>query len=167
MLTPMSAFVMPMNIALYRLYAIGGQNSTGGMRDVESFDPHTNRWTQVEPMQKRRGHVAVAVCHGFIYAIGGHDSPRTSKDACRHDDGERYDPRTNQWTLITSFSRPKEALGIAVVGNRLFIAGGYDGQSADDMETYDTESNQWDKVTRSTSVERHDHVCLLVFIVEK
>jgi kelch-like protein 1/4/5 len=128
------------------MYAVGGRDGPMGLREVESFDPHTNRWTQCASMLKRRGSVAVAVCNDFLYAIGGYDQIRTNKNILRHDDGERYDPRCNQWTLITSFSRPKEALGIATVGRRLYIVGGFDGKVLNEMECYDTETEQWERV---------------------
>jgi kelch-like protein 1/4/5 len=97
-------------------------------------------------MQKRRSNVAVASCNGFLYAIGGHESSTINKNIIRHDDGERYDPKCNQWTLITSFSRPKEALGITVVHNKLYIVGGFDGKILNEMEKYDTEIDKWRKV---------------------
>jgi len=129
-----------------RLYAIGGEDVSTSLRETESFDPHTNRWSQCASMQKRRSNVAVVSCNGFIYAIGGHESSTINKNIIRHDDGERYDPKCNQWTLITSFSRPKEALGITVVHNKLYIVGGFDGKILNEMEKYDTEIDKWRKV---------------------
>lgn len=126
-----------------------------GLREVESFDPHTNRWTQCTSMQKRRGSVAVAVCNDFLYAIGGYDQIRTNKNTLRHDDGERYDPRCNQWTLITSFSRPKEALGIATVERKLYVVGGFDGKVLNEMECYDTETEEWGQVDLSVTYRFH------------
>ena len=126
---------------------MGGRDGNVGLREVEFFDPHTNRWTQCASMQKRRDNVAVASCNGMVYAIGGHDLLRGNKNPVRHDDGERYDPRTNQWTIIPSFSRPKEGLGIAVVEHRLYVVGGFDGKATDEMECFDTETDRWKKVT--------------------
>jgi kelch-like protein 1/4/5 len=99
-------------------------------------------------MQKRRGGVAVAACNGFLFAIGGHESSATNKCAVRHDDGERYDPRCDQWTLITSLSRPKEALALAAVSDRLYIVGGFDGKVLDEVEKYNPEIDKWTKVKR-------------------
>lgn len=135
-----------------RIYVVGGRDGNIGLREVESFDPHTNRWIQCASMQKRRDNVAVAACNGFLYAIGGHDLLRANKAGVRHEDGERYDPRSNQWTLISSFSRPKEGLGIAVIGSRLYIVGGFDGKALDDMECYDTETDRWKKVMFNDSL---------------
>ncbi|CAF1283252.1 unnamed protein product [Adineta ricciae] len=128
-----------------RIYAVGGRDGAAGLRETESYDPHTNRWSSCAPMQKRRGGVAVAACNGFLFAIGGHESSATNKCAVRHDDGERYDPRCDQWTLITSLTRPKEALAIAAVGDRLYIVGGFDGKVLDEVEKYEPVTDKWTK----------------------
>ena len=96
-----------LNFVSLRIYAVGGRDGAAGLRETESYDPHTNRWSPCAPMQKRRGGVAVAACNNFLFAIGGHESSATNKCTVRFDDGERYDPRCDQWTLITSLNRPK------------------------------------------------------------
>ena len=42
----------------------------------------------------------VAVCNGFLYALGGHDCPASNPAVCRTDTVERYDPQTDTWTLV-------------------------------------------------------------------
>ncbi len=135
-------------LLFFRIYAVGGRDGAAGLRETESYDPHTNRWSPCAPMQKRRGGVAVAACNGFLFAVGGHESSATNKCAVRHDDGERYDPRCDQWTLITSLNRPKEALAIAAVSDKLYIVGGFDGKVLDEVEKYDPEIDKWTKVER-------------------
>ncbi|CAF2389283.1 unnamed protein product [Rotaria sp. Silwood2] len=147
-------YVASMNNARYtlgvavlenRIYAVGGKDSSTSLREIEFFDPHTNRWSQCASMIKCRASVAVVSCNELLYAIGGYEFLTTNKNIIRHDDGERYDPKCNQWTLITSFSRPKEGLGIAVVNNELYIVGGFDGKFLNEMEKYNTETNKWKK----------------------
>ncbi|CAF0818483.1 unnamed protein product [Rotaria sordida] len=128
-----------------RIYAVGGRDGAAGLREAEFYDPHTNRWSPCAPMQKRRGGVAVVACNGFLFAIGGHESSATNKCTVRHDDGERYDTRCDQWTLITSLNRPKEALAIAAVSDKLYIVGGFDGKVLDEVEKYDPEIDKWTK----------------------
>ena len=130
----------------FSIYAVGGRDGAAGLRETESYDPHTNRWSSCAPMQKRRGGVAVAACNGFLFAIGGHESSATNKCTVRHDDGERYDPRCDQWSLITALNRPREALAIAAVNDKLYIVGGFDGKILDEVEKYDPETDRWSKV---------------------
>lgn len=68
---------------------MGGRDGSSCLRTVECYDPHTNRWTLVAPMSKRRGGVGVAVAHGFLYAFGGHDAPASNPSAARFDCVER------------------------------------------------------------------------------
>lgn len=155
-LTRQWTFVAPMNsqrstvgvAALHgKLYAVGGRDGSSCLRTVECYDPHTNRWTLVAPMSKRRGGVGVAVAHGYLYAFGGHDAPASNPSASRFDCVERYDPTTDTWTIITSMTTGRDAMGVALMGDRLFIVGGYDGQAyLNVVESYDPLNNEWQQV---------------------
>jgi hypothetical protein len=57
-----------------RIYAIGGEYFSS-LNIVEAYDPATNAWAAVTPMNNPRSALAVAVGHyGRIYAIGGIDA---------------------------------------------------------------------------------------------
>lgn len=61
-----------------RLFAVGGRDGSSCLRSMESFDPHTNKWSMCAPMSKRRGGVGVATYNNFLYAVGGHDAPASN-----------------------------------------------------------------------------------------
>nr|XP_039252170.1 kelch-like protein 5 isoform X1 [Styela clava] len=127
-----------------KLYAVGGRDGSSCLRSVEYFDPHTNKWTNCAPMLKRRGGVGVGVCGGCMYAIGGHDAPASSQMSRLQETVERYDPSTDQWTIVAPMSVPRDAVGICVLGGRLYACGGYDGQSyLVTCESYSPEKNEW------------------------
>ena len=173
-----------------RLFAVGGRDGSSCLRTVECYDPHTNRWTLVAPMSKRRGGVGVAVAHGYLYAFGGHDAPASNPSASRFDCVERYktlfnisflknccskpsfkwfgnfffsrflihdcfmykygryDPTTDTWTNVTIMSTGRDAMGVAFMGDRLLVVGGYDGQSYLSLvEAYDPLNNEWLQVS--------------------
>uniref|UniRef100_A0A1I8Q1D0 Kelch-like protein diablo n=1 Tax=Stomoxys calcitrans TaxID=35570 RepID=A0A1I8Q1D0_STOCA len=134
-----------------RLYVVGGRDGSVCHRSIECYDPHTNKWTMRAPMNKRRGGVGVSVAHGFIYALGGHDCPASNPSVCRTDTVERYDPSTDTWTLICSLSIGRDAIGCALLGDRLMAVGGYDGNHyLKTVEEYDPESNEWTQVSQLT-----------------
>lgn len=134
-------------VLLNRLYAVGGRDGSSCLRSVESFDPHTNKWVLCSPMSKRRGGVGVASCNGFLYAVGGHDAPASNPASSRFDCVERYDPKTDTWTTVSPISSPRDAVGVCVLGGKLFAVGGYDGQRyLSDVECYDSQSNEWTTV---------------------
>lgn len=59
----------------------------------------------------------------------------------------RYDPLSDQWTMISHLSVPKDAVGVCVLGDKLYCVGGYDGQKhLRDVESYNTAEDKWTKV---------------------
>ncbi|KAM6972696.1 kelch-like protein 5 isoform 2-T3 [Aplochiton taeniatus] len=130
-----------------KLYAVGGRDGSSCLRSVECFDPHTNRWSNCAPMAKRRGGVGVATWNGFLYAIGGHDAPASSLASRLSDCVERYDPQTDAWTAVAPMSISRDAVGVCLLGDRLYAVGGYDGQVyLNAVETYDPQTNEWTQV---------------------
>lgn len=77
-----------------------GRDGSSCHRSVECYDPHTNKWTPRAPMQYRRSGVGVGVLNGFLYAVGGHDSPTSNPSVVRTETVERYDAATDTWTLV-------------------------------------------------------------------
>ncbi|XP_074651030.1 kelch-like protein 5 isoform X2 [Tubulanus polymorphus] len=130
-----------------KLYAVGGRDGSSCLRSVECYDPHTNKWSLCSPMNKRRGGVGVTTCNGFLYAVGGHDAPASNPTSSRFDCVERFDPKTDTWTLVASMTSPRDAVGVSLLGDKLYAVGGYDGQQyLNDVECYDPQSNEWTKV---------------------
>uniref|UniRef100_A0A8D2QM57 BTB domain-containing protein n=1 Tax=Zosterops lateralis melanops TaxID=1220523 RepID=A0A8D2QM57_ZOSLA len=56
----------------------------------------------------------------------------------------RYDPKTDTWTMVAPLSMPRDAVGVCLLGDKLYAVGGYDGQSyLNTMEAYDPQTNEW------------------------
>ncbi|KAL2310811.1 hypothetical protein Nmel_002486, partial [Mimus melanotis] len=127
-----------------RLYSVGGRDGSSCLSSMEYYDPHTNKWNMCAPMCKRRGGVGVATCDGFLYAVGGHDAPASNHCSRLLDYVERYDPKTDTWTMVAPLSMPRDAVGVCLLGDKLYAVGGYDGQSyLNTMEAYDPQTNEW------------------------
>ncbi|KAJ8271701.1 hypothetical protein COCON_G00105600 [Conger conger] len=130
-----------------KLYAVGGRDGSSCLKSVECFDPHTNKWSACAQMAKRRGGVGVATWNGFLYAIGGHDAPASSLASRLSDCVERYDPKTDVWTAVAPMSISRDAVGVCLLGDRLYAVGGYDGQVyLNTVEAYDPQTNEWTQV---------------------
>ena len=84
------------------------------------YDPKENKWTKVASMMTRRLGVAVAVLHGYLYAIGGSDGQNPLNSV------ERYDPQKNTWTVMAPMSTRRKHLGCAVYNNMIYAVGGRD-----------------------------------------
>lgn len=49
--------------------------------------------------------------------------------------------------MISPISAPRDAVGMCLLGDRLYAVGGYDGQHyLKDVESYDPINNEWSKV---------------------
>ncbi len=74
------------------IYAIGGYNAHGELRDVEAYDPNTDQWIIKSSMPTVRYGHAVAVVDDKIYVIGGinNDDDATTIDVLNV--VEVYDP---------------------------------------------------------------------------
>ncbi|RXM98002.1 Kelch-like protein 1 [Acipenser ruthenus] len=131
-----------------KLCAVGGRDGSSCLSSMECYDPHTNKWSMCSPMSKRRGGVGVAACDGFLYAVGGHDAPASSHCSRLSDCVERYDPKTDTWTIVAPLNLPRDAVGVCLLGDKLYAVGGYDGQTyLNTMESYDPETNEWTKMS--------------------
>ncbi|XP_064367347.1 kelch-like protein 5 isoform X2 [Dromaius novaehollandiae] len=127
-----------------KLYAVGGRDGSSCLKSVECFDPHTNKWTLCAQMSKRRGGVGVTTWNGFLYSIGGHDAPASNLTSRLSDCVERYDPKTDMWTAVASMSISRDAVGVCLLGDKLYAVGGYDGQTyLNTVESYDPQTNEW------------------------
>lgn len=146
---PMSTQRSTVGVAVLngRLYAVGGRDGSSCLRTVECFDPHTNKWSMCAPMAKKRGGVGVGVVNGYLYALGGHDAPASNPCAPRFDCVERYDPKTDTWTMVAPMGIGRDAVGVCLLGDQMFAVGGYDGQQClKTVEAYDPQTNEWTQV---------------------
>lgn len=76
-----------------------------------------------------------------------------SSTVCRHPRVFRYDPKTDMWTTVSSLSVPRDAVGVCLLGDRLYAVGGYDGQSyLSTVESYDALNNEWTEVKESERI---------------
>lgn len=72
---------------------------------------------QISPMHSQRCYVSVVELDGLIYALGGYDGKNRLKSA------ERYDPATNQWTLITSMNYLRSDAHACTLYGKIYVTG--------------------------------------------
>jgi N-acetylneuraminic acid mutarotase len=111
-----------------RIYMIGGRLGSGGAgaaspTDVnEEYDPATNIWTLKAPMPTPRSGGGAAVYNGRIITAAGELTTRQFAATFRA--VEAYDPATDTWSILPSMPQAKHGGGVAIVGNRLYLASG-------------------------------------------
>jgi kelch-like protein 1/4/5 len=63
---------------------------------------------------------------------------------------ERYDPATDTWTMVANLSVGRDAIGVCVLGEKLFAVGGYDGSAYLSLvEAYDSRCLLWPDILAS------------------
>lgn len=68
-------------------------------------------------MHCRRCYVSVTALDGLIYALGGYDGQN------RQNTAERYDPKTNQWTMISPMNVQRSDAHACTLNNKIYITG--------------------------------------------
>ncbi|XP_055850999.1 kelch-like protein 20 [Episyrphus balteatus] len=105
------------------IYTIGGKNRAVNLKCIQRLDPRIGKWEEIESNSYRAGASSCAVVDDYIYT--------THSDAL-----QRYDVRTNRWTLIrTQYNRYPDQ--VFTVDNKLY------GLFKDHIGLYVPESGRW------------------------
>lgn len=68
-------------------------------------------------MHCRRCYVSVTELNGLIYSLGGFDGHN------RQNSAERYNPQTNQWTLIAPMNLQRSDADACALNGKIYITG--------------------------------------------
>ncbi|KAK2494410.1 hypothetical protein MC885_013980 [Smutsia gigantea] len=103
------------------LFLAGGIRGSGAKatcsNEVFCYNPLTNIWSQMQPMQQARAQLKLVALDGLLYAIGGE---------CLYS-MERYDPRTDAWTSrapLPAGTFPVAHEAVACHGD-IYVTGGH------------------------------------------
>ncbi len=121
---------------------------------VSEFDPpapgkvgipvgESTKWHALAPMITARSRFALVVAGGKLFAIGG--STRGGITGAV----ERYDPAVDHWTVLTTSKPTRVAnIGAAVIGDRIYVPGGWTAQEKPTaiVEVYDWTNEVWSQV---------------------
>lgn len=152
------------------------------------FDPSSNQWRMVSPMETHRRGIAVGYLCGAIYAVGGLD------DSACFNTVERYDIEADKWTFVASMNvqrgkymlldsgtRPPNVAfvmtlnlsgGVGVGALRgsftghMYAVGGNDGTSSlDSCERYDPHLNKWTVVASMSNRYKWFKIFITVYLL--
>ncbi|KAM5142379.1 uncharacterized protein ACMZJ9_016307 [Mantella aurantiaca] len=104
----------------YLFIAGGLQETSEGLmcsNKLYCYNPLTDIWTQLTPMNEGRSQLKLIPLDGYLYAIGGE---------CLHT-VEKYDPRLNKWTFVAPLPKGTFAVAheAAACGGEIYISGGH------------------------------------------
>jgi hypothetical protein len=128
-----------------QVYVVGGFDAGGHSTAlVQRLDLRTGRWSTTTPMPEPLNHMSAVSWNGFLYVVGGYSQPGdTSAGAVSG--FWRYDPRSARWSAMPQAPLARAAAGAAVLGDRLYVAGGRsDTQTTiSTLEIFDFHTGRW------------------------
>lgn len=134
-------------------------SSGGGALVLKGTVSIPTTWTIKSPMTVARSRPAAAVVKGKVYVIGG-ESPlfsaevqEASGNSAFSEDWtaqawettlEQYNPVTNTWATKAQKPTGVSNVSAAVIKNKIYVPGGYDGSTAlSILEVYTPSTNTW------------------------
>lgn len=126
-----------------KVYVVGGIIRTGVTNRLFIYDAFTDTWSEGAPLPITGGvdHANVAALNGKFYFLGGIRIGTSFVTGSAFE----YDPAANTWTERATMPTPRGASGVAVLGGRIYVAGGLaaGGASVNNFEAFDPAGNTW------------------------
>ena len=132
-----------------KIYVIGGRGEHWTFRTVEQYDPNTDFWVYVSPLNFARSDLSAVATRHYIYAIGG-SSTGDANNARMLQSVERYDARKNKWTIVSPLNYERRYPETIYAHDKVFVIGGL-GRNVDDIlessEVYHPAIDEWHLIT--------------------
>jgi N-acetylneuraminic acid mutarotase len=125
-----------------KVYVMGGLTAPDtDTNNVWVYDPAANTWSAAAPYPGVGvDHPGAACVNGTVYLVGGLQNGSAGAPVATV---YGYDPSTDRWSQKASLPRARGAMGVAVLGGKIYAAGGAAGSAADDMAVYDPATDTW------------------------
>lgn len=139
----------------HMLFVVGGHTSLAGsfpaspsvsLKQVEQYDPQTNKWTLVAPLREGVSNAAVVGAKNKLFAFGG-----TSVNRDKYPKVQCFDPCQNRWSVPAACPQLWRYTAAAVVGNHVVVIGGDTEFSASSAYRFNSETYQWSKFADVTA----------------
>ncbi len=127
------------------IYTTNGERPDN-LRTVLAYDTRDRTWREPTRSPVGLNHSQAAAYRGDLYLAGGYLEGEEATNELW-----RYDPRANRWTELPPMHLARGAAGAAVVGDKLYVAGGapqtfnvtVTGSPYGALEIYDFRSRTW------------------------
>ena len=143
-----------------KLYAVGGWTKSTILAEfsrttntVQRYDPSSNIWENVAPLDCSRGGLSVATVGQSLYAIGGEDVSGSHLNSM-----EIYNIQHNTWTYGTPMNFSRAEFTATALGGKIYAVGGFGSILSPPPEAYnaDEPSGGW-VVLPSLNTSRYGH----------
>lgn len=108
-----------------KVWVVGGLTTAGeATARVEAYDPTSDRWTRGPDLPITMHHLTVVAYRGELVVVGGFEGGRGGLYGGPTD--RVFALRNGTWVDLPRLRRARGAAGAAVVGDRIYLAGGRD-----------------------------------------
>jgi N-acetylneuraminic acid mutarotase len=122
-----------------KLYAIGGELSSGITDQMTVYDPQSNGWLPGTRKPTAVANAAGVYLNDRIYVPGGTTASGGTTNVL-----EVYDSKTATWTARAPLPAPIAAYGLAALDGKLYLFGGWDGERyRAETYVYDPATDAW------------------------
>ncbi len=120
---------------------------------VEAYAPGTDTWRSLPSLPVERHHLNAAVVDDRLYVLGG----LAENAFIAVGETLVYDPVAQTWSTLTSMPAGTERGGAvtAVIGAKIYVAGGYRQGSVADFSVYDTTTDTWETLPALSAARDH------------
>lgn len=138
------------------IWVIGafGDNGTQGLNEtpldhVWTYDPTNDEWIQGPevPAGRQRGSAGLALYNDKFYVVSGNVNGHMGPVSPLFDE---FDPATGTWTSLDPIPNPRDHFHVAVIGDKLYAAGGRQSTGGSffnnvisEVDVYDFGSQSW------------------------
>ncbi len=112
-----------------RLYLFGGWNGKEFVSDILSYDPEMDVWTKFSQLPQPLADSAVVVVSGVIHIVGGINA-QSAQDKHYLFFPQRLLEGKTAWEDANPLPHARYGMGISVLADMVYIAGGSDDQSS-------------------------------------
>lgn len=140
------------------VYVVGGSREWKRMNNCDCYDPDSNQWRVMKPMNVPRSNIGLVALDGLLYAVGGYDGKSPVRKV------ECYDPQTNEWKFVSSMNNQRDGACVVTEGRYIYAISGYDGHSyLSSVEMYDPSTDAWVVGAVAPIIERRQDAMAAVF----
>lgn len=133
------------------IYVAGGNNfgpsvaSTATISDTFLvYNPNIDQWQSLGALPHPLAGMQLTADQDALYLVGGWDGQAMRDEVWRFIPAKTQSNERSTWELLTHLDKPRAFLGAAVVGEDLYVVGGYDGQQElDQGAVYSLKSGAW------------------------
>jgi len=120
-----------------KIYFVGGRSFQEAL-EAWSFDPETETYTPIAPLDTHQNGLSAVTVGDFVYAIGGANTFGNAVPTVR-----AFDPVEGLWVDKQPMTTARRDAAVAAVGHEIYVIGGYNNGALQTFEIYDTRTDSW------------------------